>query len=289
VSEVKHFILLFSTLLMVSDGALTSQEISPSPDPVVTPTIRLPVVPVLVEPDTPPEPVPASEAISTLKPDEWYVVESTRELIVLSSPAGVVDIESAAGPIKVRGLFADGTGKIETRGYRAAFVYFITASSPGKVELILIPAGVSTETDIVRQVLTVSGIGPNPPPVVDPVVPVDPIVPPTPTVGKLKLMILEDPSQRASLPASQVAVLTGQTLREYAKSHCTATDGAADFRMLSVRQDVSNQAAWIKAAFAEPRASLPFLVVSNGTSGFAGPLPATVAETMTLLQRYGGP
>ena len=270
---------------------LTSQDIAPSPDQISSPTIRLPVVPVLVEPDAPPDPIPSPQVITTLTMDQWYVVESTRELIVLTSPDGVVAVEATPGPIKVRGLFADGTGKVETRAYRSPYVYFITGVSPGKTELILIPAGVSTQSDIVRQVLTVSGIGPIPPPIVDPVIPVDPIVPPPPkpTVGKLKIMIIEDPSLRAAIPASQIAVMDGQTLREYAKSHCTAADGAPDFRMLSVRHDVSNQPAWIKAAFAEPRASLPFLVVSNGTSGFAGPLPATVAETMTLIQKYGGP
>lgn len=286
---MKHFILFFSALLAVSCGSLTSQDITLPADPVVAPSVILPMVPVLVQPETPPDPLPKPESVSTLKPDEFYVVESTRELIALSSPPGIISIESTTGPIKVRGIFADGTGKIETRGYRSAYVYFITAESPGKVELILIPVGVSTQSDIVRQVLTVSGVGPRPGPdvVPDPVVP-DPVIPVV-TTGKLKVLIIDDPSMRASIPASQISAMEGQAVRDYLKTHCTITDSTPDFRAISPRQDVSNQAAWIKTAFAEPRPALPFIAITNGTAGFAGPLPLTMEETLTLLKKYGGP
>jgi len=100
-------------------------------------SIKLPMTPVLVEPDN--TPVPSSEVISTLAADQWYVIESAIELIALQSPEGIVDIESTAGQIKVRGQFVDGSGKIETRTYSSPFVYFVTAKTAGKTELILIP------------------------------------------------------------------------------------------------------------------------------------------------------
>lgn len=262
----------------------------PKPDTIST-KIVLPMTPVLVEPNAPPAPEPTVEPriIGTIKPDEWYVVESAIELIALQSPDGLLSIESTSGPIKVRGKFSDGTGKTETREYRSPYVYFITAEKTGTTELILVPVGVLDAKEIVRQVLTVSGLGPNPPPAPDPDDPVVPDPPGPVTPAKLQIVIIEDPALRGSLPASQIAVMDGSEVRDYTKTHCVLTDGHPDFRKLSFRQDVSGQPDWIKNAFAQPRPSMPFLVVMTPSKIVAGPLPATVDETMTLLKSYGGP
>ena len=246
--------------------------------------IVLPMSPVLTEPDSPPPP-PNPKVIDTLKADEWYVVESTVELIALQSPGGFVSIDVDAGPITLRGRFADGNGKVERRKYSSPYVYTVTGEKAGKLELILIPVGVAHESDIVRQVLTVSGQGPQPPPdPVDPIVdPVDPITP-----AKLQVVIIEDPALRGSLPADQIAAMDGAEVRDYCKTHCVLTNGTPDFRKLSLRQDVSGQPEWIKTAFAEPRSVLPFLVILTPTKTISGPLPATVAETMAMLKKYGG-
>jgi len=252
---------------------------------IVTPKIILPVTPVLVEPDIQPAPLPNIEprVIGTIGLDEWYVVESSVELIALQSPDGLLAIDATSGPIKVRGKFSDGTGKTETREYRSPYVYFVTAEKTGTTELILIPVGVLDAKEIVRQVLVVSGTGPNPPPIPDPD---DPVVPDPVTPAKLQIVIIEDPSE--SIPPSQVAIRDGQALRDYAATHCTITNGTPDIRKLSIRQDISAEPEWIKKAFAEPRSKLPFLVVSNGKAGAAVPLPMTLEETMSILKRYGG-
>lgn len=271
--------------------ACSADEVQPVPDTIST-KIVLPMTPVLVEPNGPPAPVPVPQPtvepriIGTIKLDEWYVVESSVELITLQSPNGLLSIESTSGPIKVRGKFSDGTGKTETREYRSPFVYFVTAEKTGTTELILVPVGVLDAKDIVRQVLVVSGTGPNPPPVPDPDDPVIPVPPEPVTPAKLQIVIIEDPSER--IPPSQVAIRDGQALRDYAATHCSITNGTPDIRKLSIRQDVSAQPEWIKKAFAEPRSKLPFLVVSNGRAGAAVPLPMTLEETMTILRKYGG-
>ena len=36
------------------------------------------------------------------------------------------------------------------------------------------------------------------------------------------------------------------------------------------------------------RSSVPWLVVSNGVTGFEGPLPATEAEITAILTQFGG-
>lgn len=263
------------------------------------PSVVFPIVPVLDQKDVPAEDLPAPpprtpKFISELSEETWLVIESPSPIVVTSSPLGHVNVQPEEGPVRVRGKFADGTGKIETRVFSSKHLYFVNAVKSGKVEiLIYIPESSKEEKDILRYTLNVMGVMPIPPPdpvvptPVDPVVPipVDPVVPVVPT-GKLQIVIIEDPGM--TLPSSQVAAKDGQALRDYAASHCSKTDGAPDIRKLSIRQDVSTQPEWVKKAFAEPRSSVPFLVVSNGTAGAALPFPLTIEETLTILKKYGG-
>jgi hypothetical protein len=101
-------------------------------------------------------------------------------------------------------------------------------------------------------------------------------------------VVIEDPTLRANLSSEQIAAMEGGDVREYCKTHCSVTDGTPDRRVLSLRQDVSNQPAWIKEAFTEPRTSLPWIVIITPTKRISGALPATVSETMALLKKYGG-
>ena len=41
-------------------------------------------------------------------------------------------------------------------------------------------------------------------------------------------------------------------------------------------------------ALKRKRDSLPWLLISNGKTGYEGPLPATLAETLELAKKYGG-
>lgn len=169
--------------LLLCLGTVSADEIKPVPDPISS-KIHLPTMPVLVEPNEPtPQPLPGPPLpISIISGDQWYVIESSVPLIVLASPDGFVSIEPSEGPIKVRGVFADGTGKVETRTFSQPYVYFVNAKASGKVELLVIPQGVTSEADIIRQPLTVT-VGPRPPPIPpEPPTPPDPPTPPTPDI-----------------------------------------------------------------------------------------------------------
>lgn len=284
------FAVVVGVMLALCSVACRGDEPVPVPDPISTPSIRLPMLPVNVEPNPQPRPIDPTEprAVDTIRADEWYVVESSVELIALQSPGGFVTIDSDAGPITLRGKFADGSGKIEKRKYSSPYVYSVSGVKAGKFELVLVPIGVTLETAIVRQVLTVAdGTKPNPPP--DPGPGPKPEPAPDPVAPtKIQFVIIEDPTLRATLPPEQIAIMDGGEVREYSKTHCTITDGTPDKRVLSLRQDVSGQPAWIREAFAEPRTSVPWLVIVTPTKRISGALPATVAETLTLLKTYGG-
>lgn len=244
------------------------------------PTIVIPVQPVPEVDDTP-------RPVTTLADDEMYVIASEVPLIVLASPVGIVSSESTDGPMTIRGRFAGGT-KNETRRYTAKHLYLVESASAGVVELLIVPVGVSAESDVIRQVLTVSGVGPRPGPV-DPVVPVEPVEPVEPLKGSLQVVIIEETADRGALPASQIDAMLGQSVREYCRTHCKKSDGKTpDFRLLDDDDNVAAADKWIQDAFALPRTSLPWVAVSNGKGGASEALPATSEDLLKLLKKYGG-
>jgi len=64
----------------------------------------------------------------------------------------------------VFGRFSDEPTVDALRTFNSPHVYMLQYLKPGTTELVLIPEGVQSEADIIRQVLTVSGSGPQPPP-----------------------------------------------------------------------------------------------------------------------------
>lgn len=285
-----RFLAIAFLLVVQCCGTTQADEIKPVPDPI-NDQIHLPTTPVTVEPYDP-KPEEPSTVIGTLSADQFYVIESTAKLITLSSPEGLVSFEETPGPIRVRGLFVDGSGKIETRTYNSPYVYFVTAVASGKTELILIPEGVTSQDDIVRQVLTVSGIGPRPGPV-DPVDPDDPPIPPVdpPILGKEnRVLVIYESSDLPKYPPAQTAVFAASSLREYLNKKCVkGPDGKTpEFRIWDKDVDTSNVSTVWQDAMKLQRQSLPWIIVSNGSTGFSGPLPTDVDSTVTLLKKYLG-
>lgn len=121
------------------------------------------------------------------------------------------------------------------------------------------------------------GPGPNPPPGPSPM----------PLMG-LRVLILEETSQRSELPASQLSVLTSTEIRGYLNSKCVRASAGPEFRFFDVDTDLSPQEKHWQDVVKRPRASLPWLIISTGTSGYEGPLPKTIPETLELLKKYGG-
>lgn len=227
-------------------------------------------------PDIPdPPPAPAPKAVTELLQDQWYVIESTTPVVVLGSPTGLVTITAETGPMKMRGQFVDGKG-IETRTYSSPYLYTVGAAGAGVVELLVIPPSVESADDVIRKTLTVSGTGPKPPP--DPDVDPDPDPDPEPA-GKLMVLIVEETDQRGTLPASQIPIFAAKEVRDFLKA-------AGDLRILDEDQDIAGAEPWLQAAWKEPRAKLPWIVLSNGQAGYSGPLPASVADMMVLLRKY---
>lgn len=133
--------------------------------------------------------------------------------------------------------------------------------------------------------------GPIPP---DPKPPVPPVPPPQPApipeIG-LRVLIVYDPKVLAGAGKDLQSIIFGAAIREYLN---TRTPLGADNQTHEWRiwpagyTDDQLQYApplW-KAAYKRPRQSPPWIIISNGVTGFEGPLPTTVDATLELIKKY---
>lgn len=121
--------------------------------------------------------------------------------------------------------------------------------------------------------------GPNPP---GP----DPL-PPIPGVG-FRVLIVTETKDLSTLPSAQVQAMTAKEVRDYLDSHTVKEGNQPEYRIFDQNIDLSKASQVWKDAMARPRQALPWIVVTNGKTGFEGPLPANKDALMTLLKTYGG-
>jgi hypothetical protein len=218
-------------------------------------------------------PVTIAEVVDTLRPEEWYLVESERELIVLASPVGVVAIEPLAGPMTFRGRFAGGDGQVETRKFAGPYLYAVTAELAGKTELIVVPVGLSSADQIERIVLTVQGA--RPPPDDDPIPPDDD---PIPTVENVSVAIVEDTMNRSPDTAIVMNGLVAWT--EF-------VDAGNDWRAYDLKTGESRG----KQAIIDLNGPAPGIVIYDKATRkmiHRGDLPATFDELKKLIGGLAG-
>lgn len=134
---------------------------------------------------------------------------------------------------------------------------------------------------------TIEGTTPQPDP--DPDDPPEPGTSPFPGSG-LQVLIVHERTNLQQLPAAQRAIILGAEMRAWLRENCVEIDGTAAFRVLDKDTESTGDIGqtgqvWLDV-LDRPRDSLPWLAVGNGSAGYEGPLPATIAETQTLLEGY---
>lgn len=132
--------------------------------------------------------------------------------------------------------------------------------------------------------------------------PPGPIPTPIPTPGPApiaepgnRVLIVYDDKTYGDLPFAQreaIAQVTaaGNPLHAYLMAKCAKeADGKQPaFRAYPSSTDLSNESKTWQDAFQRPRKSMPWIIISTGTSGTEQPLPANADETLKLLQKYFG-
>ena len=293
----------YLAFLLVCLGTVSADEIKPIPDPIndptVKPPIRIPMIPVVVEPGVIVPPVvdpkePDLKPVPDLRFEEIYIIAHTEAVIIRHSRLGYVSLTPVPGPHTFYfSKFSDGVDRNvqENRTVKEPFLYIVRAEKSGDVELIISPADAMDDSQDVRVPLTVT-VGPRPPPIPDDPPTPDPDDPPGPPIpGKEnRVLIIYESSDLPKYPPAQTAVFAAASLREYLAKKCVkGPDGKTpEYRIWDKDVDTVNVSTVWKDAMKLQRQSLPWIIVSNGSTGFSGPLPTDVDSTVTLLKKYLG-
>ncbi len=248
-----RFICVFALLCGVCAGA--------------EPAIKLPVS---VFPEAP-------IAVTELKEDSWFVIEADIPCIVLASRSGFVSVVPEKGPLRLRGKFVDGTGKIETRNYTAKNLWIIEPVAKGEVELLVVPNGAVDEQAVIRRTVVVGGVSPKPGPApVDPTPP-NPPKPDVVTATSLIMVIVENSLERTVETASILADIGYfKSLEPFvSKVHIVPAD--------------NKLAAQYDKQIATAGGKLPVVILMNAETKqvlTAKPLPADKVALSALVNSY---
>lgn len=211
-----------------------------------------------------------------------------------AEPASLVTLESEHEGRWIPGTTFDAsaTDRFEAKVWPDRKSAVIAAGLPGSTRVVvLIPDDVAQ--NFVTFTIKAKG-APKPPvpPTPDPddpdVDPEPPRPPPSPApipVAGLHVLIVYETGE--NLPSGQHSILYGEQVRTFLEGACKLyTDGTKAYRIYDQNVDASGDIEVWKNAMARSRASVPWLIVSNGKTGFEGPLPATPEEFISLVQKY---
>jgi len=143
-------------------------------------------------------------------------------------------------------------------------------------------------------VVEVQGISPPTPPGPQPVPPgpTPGPTPPRPSVAPIDgpglrvLMIVESGSP---LDLQTQDVLYGRKVRDYLTANCIKIDSVPDWRIVDPDTQYTDREQRFAKALQRPRTSVPWLIISNGQTGYEGPFPGGPDATLALIQSFVTP
>lgn len=136
----------------------------------------------------------------------------------------------------------------------------------------------------------------------EPPVPVDPPVPdpkpkppepkpepppPIPQMG-LRVLVVYETMDFHKLPRAQQNLILSSTLREWLDARVVkGPDGKSpEWRFIDKDTPAPGESQLWKDALARPRTAIPWLIISNGTTGVEGPLPVSEEEFKSLVTKF---
>lgn len=104
------------------------------------------------------------------------------------------------------------------------------------------------------------------------------------------MIILHQEKDDTKLKPGQFSAIYGKTFRAYLEEKCVREpDGRAAYRIYDVDYDFSMAPPAYRDAVEKYKSKpLPFLIVSDGKTGYADKLPDDLDGIMNILKKYGG-
>jgi len=252
-----------------------------------------------------PDPEPPTPTKEPSSPAEVKVVVEQHMPIVLSTTIDIPDgwsatadwtYEAPFGGLEIKGGAAMAgwapPSQEAYRVYRTITFGKIASAEPPKIEFK------KAKTLFLVTVLDETPKPPDPPepPDVDPTPePPDPPEeePPFEAPG-FAIMIIEEASERGRLPAEQVSVFTDPDIRRFVTEVVEIPGGeGAFFRVIDDDYTDFQLRFWpdslrdaYRSVLTQADGNLPWLAVTDGKSGYSGPLPGNVEETVELLNKF---
>ena len=161
------------------------------------------------------------------------------------------------------------------------YVFRFEGDAAGSYKLLFITS-VGDKPVMAPCIVTIPGPPPAPP---------SPPTPSAPIAGDgLRMLIVYDSAHADKLTTGQQTAIYGKSTRDYlnAKTPLGADGKTHEWRIWDKDVAVEAEEKVWQDAMKRPHPTLPYLIVSNGKSGYEGPLPAGVDDAMTILKKYGG-
>jgi len=116
----------------------------------------------------------------------------------------------------------------------------------------------------------------------------DPTIPSPINLPGFAVMFIEEQMDRGKVTTGQYNAMFGKAMRDWINANALKEGTQPAFRFYDKDQAVSGDAKHWQDAFKRRPASFatPWIVVSNGVTGWEGPMPATEEETKALLSKY---
>jgi hypothetical protein len=170
----------------------------------------------------------------------------------------------------------------------------VTTTAPGRYKYEAWNAKGDTASDIAVGWVVILGSQPQPPVPVPPQPDIKPLpVPPPPSPAPIPLagfrvaVIFEQNGAAAVLTKQQYNELYGAEVAAYLNAKCAKdAKGQPDWRIWNKDTPLATAPKIWQDVMARPRDNLPWIVISDGVSGFEGPLPD--GGILNLLRKWGG-
>ena len=166
--------------------------------------------------------------------------------------------------------------------------YVVSAEPPFDIVQVVTAIGADgkpiVDVDVVRIELIQPTPQPGPTPTPTPTpTPVDPA---PITDDGFRVLIIYESSDMTKYSLEQQMILAGADVRDFLNQNCVKEGNTPSYRMFDPDVDLKSESPIWQKAMARPRTEIPWVIISNGKTGFEGPLPKTPTAFLELCKKY---